>query len=76
MAWQFYLATIKEKKLVKILNVETMDTRDEQELRQGEPTEDIIEVPLDEDHPTRIVKVNFTGSRGPNSDSRVSSRPF
>ena len=32
LAWQCYLATIKRKKSIKILNVEAMDTRDEQEL--------------------------------------------
>ena len=57
MARQCYLATIKGKKPVDILNVEAVDTRDELELCWGEPIEDVMEVSLDKDHPTRIVRV-------------------
>ena len=47
-----HLVAIKGKKSADILNVEAIDTWDEQELRQRELVEDIVEIPLDKDHPT------------------------
>ena len=58
LAQQCYLTTIKGKKPADILNMEAVDTRDEQELCQGELVEDIVEVPLDKDHPTQTVMVS------------------
>ena len=54
------MASQKRPTEKETLTIDTLEVRDEEELRMGEPVEELLEIGIYEDDPKKVVKIGST----------------
>ncbi|XP_028118520.1 uncharacterized protein LOC114316065 [Camellia sinensis] len=57
VARECYVASLKEVKMKEVMIIEGLDVRDEEELISGELVEELIEVSINSNDPTKTTKI-------------------
>ena len=56
-ARECYVASLKRPTERETLTIDTLEVRDEEELRMGEPVEELLEIGIYENDPKKVVKI-------------------